>query len=239
MAKPKKWVYFNCEACWKESYMSQNRYNKQKIHACCMECRNMLIWKNYTPWQKFWKLTVIERWECKWTRWRELFCKCDCWNITKIYATNRWHIKSCWCLWWKTTHWMTGTPEMNCRRSMQARCNNPNSISYPNYWWKQIKLWYKNFEEFYNDLWPRPWPEYSVDRIDNNKGYEPWNCRWATMKQQSNNRKNNVICIINWEEHTLQEWADKLWMNRKTLKRYILKWKIDWQLYNYKIDKRW
>lgn len=234
MARPRKWVYFNCDVCAKESYLSLNQYNEQKQHCCSLKCRNILRWQAYLPWKKFWKLTVIERWECKWTEGREIVCKCECWNTTKVNASNRWKIYSCWCLGGKITHWMTWTPEMNCWRAILERCNNQNHYCYSLYGWRWIKIWYKSFEEFYKDLWPRPSLEYSVDRIDNSKGYEPWNCRWATMKEQSNNRRSNVKCIINGEEHTLQEWADKLWMNRKTLKRYILKWKIKWELYNYK-----
>lgn len=234
MAKPRRWVYFNCDVCGKECYLSENQYNEQKQHCCSLKCRNELRWKDYLPWKKFGKLTVIRWWECKWTEGREIFCRCDCGKTTKITASNRWKTYSCGCLWGKITHGMTWSMEMHSWRSMLQRCNDKSHVNYSLYGGRWIKVSFKSFEEFYNDIWPIPWPEYSVDRIDNNRGYEPWNVRWATMKEQSNNRRSNVKCIINGEEHTLQGWADKLWMNRKTLKRYILKWKIKWELYNYK-----
>ena len=237
MAKPKRWITFNCDVCWKECYLSQNQYNEQKQHCCSLKCRNELRWKNYLPWKRFWKLTVIKRWERKDTRGRELVCKCDCWNTTTIHADNRWAIKSCWCLWGKVTHWMTWTDEWIIWRWILERCRNKNHTQYYQYWGRGIKVWYKDFNEFYADMWDRPWKEYSIDRIDNSKWYEKGNCRRATMKEQSNNRRSNIKCIIDGESHTLQERADKLWMNRKTLKRYILKWKIKWELYNYKPDK--
>lgn len=237
MSKPKNWVFFNCDVCGKECYTSKNKYNKYKTHTCSLECRNKAIWTNYLPWKKFWKLTVIERWECKWTMGRELICQCDCWNMTTINVSNRGKIKSCWCLWGKETHWMSETAEYKTWRALCDRCNNKSHYAYKDYGWRWITVWYKNFEEFFEDVWKRPWQGYSIDRIDNNRGYEVWNCRRTTIKTQCNNRRNNVKCIINWEELTLQQWADKLQMNRKTLKRHILKWKIEWELYNYKLDK--
>lgn len=192
--------------------------------------------KELIPWTRYWKLTVVWKSDKK-KRWYILReCKCDCGNTTYLSVSNLvWErIHSCWCLGWKTTHWMTNSVEYKTRRSICDRCNNPEHYAYKDYGGRWIKVWFKNFEEFYKEIWPRPWKWYSVDRIDNNKWYEPWNVRWTTMKQQSNNRRSNVKCVINWEEHTLQERADKLWMNRKTLKRYILKGKIKWDLYNYK-----
>lgn len=234
MAKPKRWVTFNCDVCWKECYLSQNQYNEQKQHCCSLKCRNELRWKEHLPWKKFWKLTIL-KW--LWTNkngCRELLCKCDCWNISIIGSHNRWKTKSCWCLWGKVTHWMYWTPEMNCRNAINWRCNNKNHKNYKDYWGRGIKVKFKNFEEFYKEIWPRPWLEYSVDRIDNNKWYEPWNVRWATVKEQCNNKRCNTICVINWESHNLKERADKLWIKYQTLKHRIRKWLMKWELYPYK-----
>lgn len=237
MAKERKWVYFNCERCWETSYKSQKIYQACEHHFCCMRCRDAYHDSKYKPWIKYWNLTLIEVLDEKKWKSRTIKCKCDCWNETTIRLWNRWKIKSCGCLWWKETHWMTKTSEYKIWHNINRRCNDVTCDVYKDYGGRWIKVWFKNFDEFYAYMWPRPWKEYTVDRIDNTKWYEPWNVRWATMKEQSNNRRSNVKCIINWEEHTLQERADKLWMNRKTLKRYILKWKMEWALYNYKPDK--
>ena len=96
---------------------------------------------------------------------------------------------------------------------MKSRCNNPNVSSYKWYGARGIKIcedWerFKPFMQWalnngYGD-------ELSLDRIDNDLGYTPENCRWVTMKQQQNNRRNNHKITIGIETKTLAEWADQV-----------------------------
>lgn len=82
--------------------------------------------------------------------------------------------------------------------AMRARCENENCASWINYGCRGIKVCkrWRFFREFYKDMGPRPAGR-TLDRINNNKGYSPGNCRWATWKQQSKNKRgrgNAVKC---------------------------------------------
>ncbi len=103
-----------------------------------------------------------------------------------------------------------------CWKNMRQRCNNPNFTYYRNYGGRGIRIcdeWsdYAAFEKWalangYND-------SLTLDRIDTNGNYEPSNCRWATMKTQANNKRNNRLITINGKTQTASQWADELGVN--------------------------
>ena len=93
--------------------------------------------------------------------------------------------------------------------SMKGRCENPSNASYPKYGGVGIKVcerWQK-FENFLADMGEPP-DGMSIDRIDNDKGYEPGNCRWATRTTQARNRRNVRMITIGNETKSLPDWAD-------------------------------
>lgn len=106
--------------------------------------------------------------------------------------------------------------------SMYCRCYYKTTNQYKNYGgkgvevcdeWKHLKG-FINFYEWsikngYNDT-------LSLDRIDNNKNYEPNNCRWVTTKEQANNRTNNVIYTYNNKTQTAKQWCDEYGISQTT-----------------------
>ena len=81
--------------------------------------------------------------------------------------------------------------EYRAWKAMRNRCNNPNYHAYHRYGGRGINVCnrWSNFENFLNDMGKAPYKNYQLDRINNDKGYSPDNCRWVTPKENSNNRK--------------------------------------------------
>ena len=107
-----------------------------------------------------------------------------------------------------------GTRLYFCWRNMRQRCCNPNWEGWKNYGGKEItvcKQWQNSYDEFYK------WAKNSgyrngltIDRINNQKGYKPSNCRWVTKKEQLNNTSQNVRITHNGETLTIARWCKKL-----------------------------
>jgi hypothetical protein len=84
---------------------------------------------------------------------------------------------------------MSGTVEYHAYIGARSRCRNPKNDSYDKYGGRGIEFRFSSFEQFFAELGPRPGPEYSVDRIDNEGHYEMGNVRWATLSEQNLNRR--------------------------------------------------
>lgn len=129
-------------------------------------------------------------------------CECDCGNITFLPAGSlvSGGTKSCGCLHRekvlsrqtldRTIHGMYRTPTHYSWSKMLERCYNPNHIHYKNYGGRGIIVCdeWKDFRNFYIDMGERPEGK-TLDRIDNEDNYKLSNCRWATAKEQSSNRR--------------------------------------------------
>ena len=112
------------------------------------------------------------------------------------------------------------TKEYRCWRRIISRCHNPDDQRYPWYGARGIAVceeWRASFETFLNDMGPAPSPAHTIEREKNEKGYHPQNCRWATMKEQAQNRRSNVKLTFNGETLTIAAWAERLNMDRRVL----------------------
>lgn len=104
-------------------------------------------------------------------------------------------------------------------KDMRQRCNNPNNQDYPNYGGRGIivcERW-NDFKKFYEDMGERPIGT-TIDRIDVNGDYEPFNCRWATPTEQARNKRNN---------HIME--------NGKTLAENCENFEIDYKVASYRV----
>jgi hypothetical protein len=104
------------------------------------------------------------------------------------------------------------SPERAVLSLMVQRCHNPKNPSFENYGARGIKVcarWQQSFEAFLEDMGPRPTARHSVERIENSKGYEPGNCKWATRAEQARNTRQNVLITARGRTQCRQAWADE------------------------------
>lgn len=144
-------------------------------------------------------------------------CSCDCGGTKKVVSSSLTGgvTRSCGCLHAEATrrantrHGLTGHPVYQTWRRMKSRCENPSNNSYRYYGEQGIGLCeqWQSFPNFYADMAPSYAPGLTIERIDNNRGYSPDNCRWATPAEQARNRSMNHMVTIESETLCLAEQA--------------------------------
>jgi hypothetical protein len=108
-------------------------------------------------------------------------------------------------------------PEHYIWRSMRDRCCNPNHKAYKHYGGRGITVCdrWASYENFLEDMGPRPSEDYSIDRVDNDKGYSPDNCRWALKSEQQKNKRTTRRYTNGTFTGTLVECAAYLGMSKE------------------------
>ena len=163
--------------------------------------------------KRYGRLVVLEY--CGSSMWK---CLCDCGNVVNVRTNSltgtRINTRSCGCLHKDkvTKHGRHKTRIYRIWGEMRSRCHNPQNDNYNSYGGRGIKICneWADFKKFY--LWSVEngySDKLTLDRIDVNGDYSPQNCRWATSKQQANNRRNNHYMSLNGQTKTVTEWANE------------------------------
>lgn len=182
----------------------------------------------------FGRLTVIDHAESDSRGHSRWVCECVCGNRVVIQGTNlkRGLTTSCGCRRVEVatehvqTHGMFGTPIYSTWAHMLQRCENPHNKLYHRYGGRGITVCdeWRDFENFHQWAVENGYdPDLTIDRIDNDSGYYPENCRWADRTTQSNNTSQNRRIPYCGMTKTIAEWARLFEMDYGTLYRRIKK----------------
>jgi hypothetical protein len=171
------------------------------------------------------QLTLIEKY-----RWDSALYRCTCGEtiVCNPHNVKAGRTRSCGCLNSAVSrglglankrHGLSNSKEWLAWRAMRDRCTNANHKFYERYGGRGITVCerWTSFEAFLDDMGPCPSPELSLDRIDNDKGYEPSNCRWATRSQQLSNTRQNVWLTIRGERILLAHAAKRYGVSRQSI----------------------
>lgn len=184
------------------------------------------MFKNDLTGQRFGMLTVIEFAGSNQYRASMWKCKCDCGNeiIVRGEDIRSGKTQSCGCLRSINhfqTHGESDARLYNIWCGMKKRCNNSNDVSYYNYGGRDILVCdeWDDFVPFMEWANANGYDDnLSIDRIDNDLGYSPDNCRWATRLEQQNNTRSNAYYEYNGEVHSLADWCRMLNLNYNTIR---------------------
>lgn len=189
---------------------------------------------------KFNRLTLLKKLPREKYEHEKWLCECECGEIKEYFLkfVLRGTTKSCGCYikdsiaGFNTTHGFAGKnrpKEYGVWKGMVKRCHGENpEIGYGDRKITVCERWKDSFVNFYQDMGPRPSDKHSIDRIDNNGNYEPSNCRWATSKQQSNNKRNTIIVNYNGKSVPLAEVCEKLNISYHTTRERLRRgWSAD------------
>lgn len=169
--------------------------------------------------KKYNRLTIVENLPDRKHKTRMVKCLCDCGNYSVVQLSNMQsgHTKSCGCLNIETLknvkHGMCHSQEYKSYHKMLERCYNPKANNYEDYGGRGIKVcqrWLESFENFFADMGLRPSPKHSLERKNNDGIYEPLNCRWATKKEQANNRRSSTRYQYDGLDMTQAQWSEYL-----------------------------
>lgn len=188
-----------CEACNRTYKVPPSRNATTKY--CSSECkRNSSSTAVAAPGDRFGRLLVLSV-DLRATPAVKVTARCECGTVKDYvrYDVVTGKTSSCGCLrnekigTVRRSHGASSTAEYVAYQSALDRCTREKNTAYKNYGGRGIQFKFSSFEEFFAELGPKPSPQHSVDRINNEGHYERGNVRWATRIQQANNRRKSIV----------------------------------------------
>lgn len=188
--------------------------------------------------RKYNRLTVVARAPNKYgrTAWE---CQCECGKVLVVTgnALRENNTRSCGCFKLQRsseshrTHGMSKSRTYFSWCSMKDRCCNPNNEDFHHYGGRGIKVcerWLHSFEAFLEDMGEKP-PRTSIERKNVNGNYEPGNCRWATQREQTRNKRTNHLITFNGQTKTLMEWSEITGIDYRLIRKRIVEfeWPVE------------
>lgn len=184
--------------------------------------------------KRFGRLVVLERAESVngRTMWK---CKCDCGVecVKESYSLKIGDTRSCGCLHkdiikiTSKKHGLSKHPLYKRYLKIKERCYNPNNKSYKDYGGRGIKMcdeWLNDFVAFYNWAMENGYEKgLEIDRIDNNKGYSPDNCRFVDRTIQANNRRTSHYLTLNGQTKTIANWSKEIHIDHSVIEQRVNK----------------
>lgn len=220
-----------CLQCFKTFEIRPKAAEKGRGKFCSLKCWGEFqggITTSVKPSQTYNRWTVIEEGPNTPQGLRRWRCRCQCGSEQLVAQTNlvKGQPASCGCLQSEVTtarnykHGLVGTSEYRSWSAMKQRCSDPLQHEWHRYGGRGITVcaeWREDFEAFLAHVGLRPSPEHSIDRIDNDKGYEPGNVRWATRIEQRRNSSQIHILTARGESKSMIEWSESVGIRYGTL----------------------
>lgn len=177
--------------------------------------------------QRFGRLVIIEYINSK-----TVHVKCDCGTEKTVQYGHlmRGVTTSCGCLRAemlserRSTHKRTDSREYRAWCNMKARCYTPGTIGFARWGGRGITVcdrWKNSFENFLADMGECP-KGFTLERVSVDGNYEPANCKWASFKEQQNNKSDNVLIDYDGRRQTIAMWADEIGLRYHTLYRRVV-----------------
>lgn len=135
-------------------------------------------------------------------------------------------------------HGLSRTPLYAVWKAMRRRCQRPSAISYPNYGARGISVCarWESFENFLEDMGEPP-AGATLERLNNDLGYGPDNCIWASYAVQARNRRSSRNISFMGETRCLKDWARLLGIDQSSLSKRIKRWGVEKALSNKKANE--